>query len=152
MKILIPVIIALLSATPALACGVTTAGGIEIENAWSRASVGTDRPGVVYLTIRNTGPADDALMGVATTAADMPMLHETVVTDGIASMPHVMAVPVPAGATIALEPGGLHAMLMGLTQSLDLGATFPVTLMFRDAGAVAVDVQILGLAAKGPEC
>jgi copper(I)-binding protein len=152
MKILIPALIAVLSATPAFACGVTVADPIEIENPWSRASIGTDRPGVVYLTIRNTGAADDVLIGIATPAANMPMLHETVVTDGIASMPHVMAVPVPAGGTIALEPGGFHAMLMGLTKVLKKGATFPVTLTFQDAGAVTVDVEILGLGAKGPAC
>lgn len=152
MKILIPALIALLSATPALACEIVKVGAIEIEDAWSRASIGTDRPGVVYLTIRNTGAADDVLMGIATPAAGMPMLHETVVTDGIASMPHVMSVPVPAGSTIELEPGGFHAMLMGLTQKLEKGATFPVTLTFRDAGTVTVDVEILGMGAKGPEC
>ena len=152
MKTLLPALIALLCATPALACDVTRVDGIEIEHAWSRASIGTDRPGVVYLTIRNTGAAEDVLTGITTPAADMPMLHETVVTDGIASMPHVASVPVPAGGTIALEPGGFHAMLMGLTQVLEKGATFPVTLTFRDAGAVTVDVEILGLGAKGPEC
>ncbi|MDO8984420.1 copper chaperone PCu(A)C [Cypionkella sp.] len=152
MKILIPALMALMSATQAFACGGTVAGNIEIENPWSRASIGTDRPGVVYLTIRNIGPAADMLTSIATPVADMPMLHETVVTDGIASMPHVMAVSVPAKGAIALEPGGFHAMLMGLTQKLEKGATFPVTLTFRDAGAVTVDVEIRGLGAKGPEC
>ena len=152
MKILTAAVIAVLSATPALACDVARVGKIEIERAWSRASIGIDRPGVVYLTIRNTGAADDVLMGITTTVADRPMLHETVVTDGIASMPHVMSVPVPAGGTIALEPGGFHAMLMRLNQTLEKGATFPVTLTFQNAGAVTVDVEILGLGAKGPEC
>lgn len=152
MKILTAAVIAVLSATPALACDVARVDAIEIERAWSRASIGIDRPGVVYLTIRNTGTADDVLMGITTTVADRPMLHETVVMDGIASMPHVMSVPVPAGGTIALEPGGFHAMLMELTQTLEKGATFPVTLTFQNAGAVTVDVEILGLEAKGPEC
>ena len=152
MKILTAAVIAVLSATPALACDVARIGEIEVERAWSRASIGIDRPGVAYLTIRNTGIADDVLTGITTTVADMPMLHETVVTDGIASMPHVMSVPVPAGGMIALEPGGFHAMLMGLNQTLEKGATFPVTLTFQNAGAVTVDVEILGMGAKGPEC
>lgn len=152
MKILVPALIAFLAATPALACDVTRVGEIEIEHAWSRASIGTDRPGVVYLTIRNTGAVDDTLLGIATTVANAPMLHETVVTEGIASMPHVMSVPVPAGDILVLEPGGFHAMLMGLTQKLEKGASFPVTLTFQNAGEVKVDVEILGLGAKGPEC
>lgn len=33
------------------------------------------------------------------------MLHESVVTDGIASMPHAMSIPVLAGQSINLAPG-----------------------------------------------
>ena len=144
--------LALFVARPALACEVVRVGDIEVEHAWSRATIGADRPGVVYLSIRNTGSTDDALIGVATPIAGMPMLHETVVTDGIASLPHVMSVPVPAGGMIALEPGGFHAMLMGLNQTLEKGATFPVPLTFQNASAVTVDVEIPGMGAKGPEC
>lgn len=80
------------------------------------------------------------------------MLHETVVMDGIASMPHAMAVPVPAGQTVALAPGGFHGMLMGLTQALATGDTFPLTLTFQTAGEVTVTVDVLGMGAKGVEC
>lgn len=152
MKRLLPAAFALIFATPALACEVVRIGDIEIGHAWSRATIGADRPGVVYLTIRNTGSTDDALFGLVTPVAEMPMLHETVVTDGIASMPHAMSVPVPAGQTVALEPGGFHAMLMGLTEALDKGATFPLTLTFQNAGEVTVTVEVLALAAKGPDC
>jgi copper(I)-binding protein len=143
---------ALLLAAPALACGSVTAGDLTVSDAWSRASVGASRPGVLYLTIRNDGAQDDVLTGVATPAAARPMLHETLVTDGVASMAHVMAVPVPAGATVALAPGGLHAMLMDLAAPLAEGAAFPVTLTFERAGEVAVEAEVLALGAKGPEC
>ena len=102
----------------------------------------------MHLSIRNTGSTDDALIGVATPIAGMPMLHETVVTDGIASMPHAMSVPVPAGQTVALAPGGFHGMLMGLTQALEKGDTFPLTLSFETAGDVTVIVDVLGMGAK----
>ena len=142
----------LLLASPALACETWTVGDITVEHAWSRASIGADRPGIVYVTIRNEGAEDDALVAVATPAASMPMLHETVVTDGVARMPHAMSVPVPAGETVMLEPGGLHAMLNGLTAPLDEGATFPATLTFAGAGAVTVDVEVVALAGTGPAC
>jgi len=144
--------IALFAATPALACEVVKAGDLAVEHAWSRATVGMDRPAVVYLSIRNTGSVDDALIGVATPVAGMPMIHETVVTDGIASMPHAMSVPVPAGQTVELAPGGYHAMLMGLTQALKKGDSFPLTLTFQTAGAVTVTVDVLGMGARASEC
>jgi copper(I)-binding protein len=82
----------------------------------------------------------------------MPMLHETVVTDGIASMPHAMSIPVPAGESVELAPGGYHGMLMGLTATLAEGDSFPVTLTFQNAGEVVVNVEVLSLRAEGPDC
>jgi len=87
MKSLILSALLTLSATPVLACETFTLGDLTIEHAWSRATIGADRPGVFYVEITNNGSTDDALIGIATPAAGMPMLHETVVTDGIAPMP-----------------------------------------------------------------
>mgnify|MGYP002735320739 FL=1 len=73
-------------------------------------------------------------------------------TDGVASMPHTMSIPVPAGATIELAPGGFHGMLMGLTTALKEGDSFPVTLTFERAGEVTVDVEVVSMRAEGPSC
>jgi copper(I)-binding protein len=127
-------------------------GDLTIQHAWSRATIGADRPGVFYVEITNGGDEDDALTSIATPAAGMPMLHETVVTDGVASMPHAMSMPVPAGATSKLGPGGFHGMLMGLTAALKEGESFPVTLTFERAGEVTVDVEVVSMRAEGPSC
>lgn len=139
-------------ASSVLACDARTVGDLTIQHAWSRATIGADRPAVFYVEITNGGAEDDALTGIATPAAGMPMLHETVVTDGVASMPHTMSIPVPAGATIELAPGGFHGMLMGLTAALKEGGSFPVTLTFERAGEVTVDVEVVSMRAKGPSC
>ena len=55
------------------------------------------------------------------------------------------------GESVALEPGGLHAMLMRLQEPMTEGETFPLTLLFDDGGEVTVEVTILGIAARGPE-
>jgi hypothetical protein len=141
-----------LSAAPVLACETFTLGDLTIDHAWSRATIGADRPGVFYVEITNAGSTDDALIGIATPAAGMPMLHETVVTEGVASMPHAMSIPVPAGESVALAPGGYHGMLMGLTTALKEGDSFPVTLTFQNAGEVVVNVEVLSLRAEGPDC
>lgn len=141
-----------LFAGAAQACETVTLGDLSIGHAWSRATIGEGRPAVFYVEITNAGAADDALTGIATPAATMPMLHETVVTDGVASMPHAMSVPVLAGQTTELAPGGYHGMLMGLTSALKEGDSFPVTLTFAKAGAVTVNVEVLSLRAEGPEC
>jgi copper(I)-binding protein len=152
MKLLL--LAATLALTPlaAMACETATLGDLTIEHAWSKATIGAGRPGVFYVEIANKGSSDDALISIATPAADMPMLHETVVTDGVASMPHAMSIPVPAGQSVQLSPGGYHGMLMGLTTALKDGDSFPVTLTFEKAGEVTVNVDVLSLRAEGPDC
>lgn len=136
----------------AQACEAVKLGDLTIEHAWSRATIGAGRPAVFYVEIANAGADDDALTGISTPAASMPMLHETVVTNGVASMPHAMSVPVLAGQSTELAPGGYHGMLMGLTTALKEGDSFPVTLTFAKAGEVTVNVEVLSLRAEGPEC
>jgi copper(I)-binding protein len=133
MKSLILSALLALSATPVLACETFTLGDLTIEHAWSRATIGADRPGVFYVEITNNGSTDDALIGIATPAAGMPML-------------------VPAGQTVEMAPGGYHGMLMGLTATLAEGDIFPVTLTFQNAGEVVVNVEVLSLRAEGPDC
>ena len=142
----------IVSAPAAMACETVTIGDLTVEHAWSKATIGAGRPGVFYVGITNAGSADDALIGIATPAAGMPMLHETVVQDGIASMPHAMSIPVPAGQSVQLSPGGYHGMLMGLTTALKEGDSFPVTLIFEKAGEVTMNVDVLSLRAEGPAC
>ena len=141
-----------LSAPAAMACETVTIGDLTVEHAWSKATIGAGRPGIFYVEIKNAGSTDDALVGIATPLAAKPMLHETVVQDGIASMPHAMSVPVPAGQSVQLSPGGYHGMLMGLTNALKEGDSFPVTLIFEKAGEVTMNVDVLSLRAEGPDC
>ncbi|MBA3909931.1 MAG: hypothetical protein C0524_08585 [Rhodobacter sp.] len=141
-----------LTAPAAMACETVVVGDLTVENAWSKATIGAGRPGVFYVVITNTGSTDDALLGIASPVAGMPMLHETVIQDGVASMPHAMSIPVPAGQSVQLSPGGYHGMLMGLTTALKEGDSFPVTLSFEKAGEVTVNVEVLSLRAEGPDC
>lgn len=152
MKRVILTTILILAAPAAFACETAKVGDLTIEHAWSKATIGAERPAVFYVEIVNNGATDDSLVGIATPAAGMPMLHETVVTDGVASMPHAMSVPVPARQKAQLAPGGYHGMLMGLTAALKEGDRFPVTLTFEKSGEVTVNVDVLSLRAEGPDC
>ncbi len=54
----------------------------------------------------------------------------------------VEAIPVAAGGTVTLAPGGLHMMLIGLRQALKPGDSFPLTLRFEKAGPVETTVKV----------
>lgn len=125
---------------------------VVVEDAWARASIGTNRPGAAYMTVRNTGTDPVTLVGLETPLAMMPDIHETTIdANGVSSMGPVGEITIPAGESVLLEPGGMHAMLMRLHTKMVEGETFRLTLNFADGGTLTVDVPILGIAALGPE-
>ncbi len=128
------------------------AGDVVVENAWSRASIGTSRPGAAYMDIRNAGDENVTLTGLRTDLAGMPEIHLTSTNEqGVSSMSPVGEIAIAPGETVALAPGGMHAMLMQLRRPMEEGETFPLTLLFSDGGEVTVEVPIRGIAARGPD-
>lgn len=61
---------------------------------------------------------------------------------GMMTMAEVEKIPVAAGTTVALEPGGYHIMLMELAKPLVVGEKVKVTLTFEKAGDVVVEAEV----------
>ena len=146
----------------------TTEAAITLDGAWARTSPAMATAGAVYVEITNDGDTDDALVGVAVdpSVAAKAELHETTAADdsmgdgmdddgqgsgttmgedmggGMMEMQPVDEIPVPAGETVALEPGGYHIMLLELAAPLEVGATIEVTLTFEGAGEVVLEAEV----------
>ena len=113
---------------------------IEIDHPWSRATKG--QVGVIYMTIKNTGTADDRLVAAATPVAGTAGLHVSSEENGVMKMRPVPTIEVKAKGAAELSPGGVHVMLMGLKQPLQEGTSFPLSLTFEKAGKVEVTVAV----------
>ncbi|MDA0231744.1 MAG: copper chaperone PCu(A)C [Proteobacteria bacterium] len=124
------------------------AGGIQVEDAWARASLGTERPSVAYMTIRNGGHESDHLIGAKTPVAKRASVHESLLRDGVMKMRPAENIEIAPGSAVELEPGGLHLMLSFLQKKLVEGDAFPLTLTFEHAGDVRVHVVVAGMGAK----
>jgi copper(I)-binding protein len=123
--------------------GSSATGSMKVTGAWARPSMGMDRAGAAYLTIRNDTGSDDALIAVATPASATAELHETTTaSDGSMGMSPVDEIPVAAGGSATLEPGGFHIMLIDLTEPLVAGQKIDLTLTFRKAGEVKVSAEV----------
>lgn len=118
-------------------------GALTLSAFWSPASLGKGRPGAAYLVIENEGASADGLIEVTTPAAGMVMFHQSMVTDGVATMTEAGAPEIAPGASLTLEPGGLHLMLMHLAAPLDAGTSYLLTLTFAVAGTVTLEVPVL---------
>lgn len=119
-----------------------TLGSIKIDHPWSRATVEGIPNGVAYFVLENNGDTDDRLLSAASPVAETVELHTHIKDGEVMRMRQVENIDVPAGETVALEPGGLHVMLMGLKAPLQEGEMFPLTLEFDSAGTVTVDVLV----------
>lgn len=117
-------------------------GDMSIGQAWSRPTAEGMGMGVGYLTLVNRGKTADALVSASTPAAAAVEFHESTVVDGMARMRSRDEIPVAAGATVKLEPGGLHLMLVGLKAPLAAGSRVPLTLEFRHAGRIEVELSV----------
>ncbi|MFA8384178.1 MAG: copper chaperone PCu(A)C [Pelagibaca sp.] len=140
--------LALLATSPPVLAG---GEDVVIEDAWSRASIGTSRPGVAYMTLQNTGAEPVVVTGLRTNLAMMPMIHATTTdAQGVTRMSHMEEVEIAAGEAVALEPGGLHVMLMDLQRPMVEGESYALSVIFADGTEATVEVPILGIAARGP--
>lgn len=130
----------------ALACLVATAhdykaGAIAIAHPHARATVDGQSTAGAYMGFKNDGAADRLLSATAAVSSSVE-LHSMTRDGGMMRMRRLDAIELPAGATVMLEPGGLHMMFVGLKAPLRAGESFPLELRFEKAGKVLVQVRV----------
>lgn len=149
-------VIAVISLT-ASACG-DSEEGVTVEGAWARTSPMSAEAGAAYFEISSEDA--DVLIGASVDAdvAGEVQIHETTMVamdddsmddDGamegmgdVMQMREVGRIELPAGDRVVLEPGGLHIMLLGLAEPLEIGDTFDLTLDFETAPDQVVTVEV----------
>ena len=118
-------------------------GPLTFRDAWVRAAQagGTS---AAYMALTNGRVAPEVLTGVS--APDLTAsasLHETSSdASGMTGMQSLDSITIPAGGTVALEPGGYHIMLMDLTKELKAGDRVTLVLTFQQAGVVNVTAEV----------
>jgi periplasmic copper chaperone A len=139
----------LVLATVVLALGIGTAcaqsakiRAIEIGHPWAPAANKLSNS-AAYMRLVDTGPKPDELVSASSPVAQKVQLHVFDVENGIYGMHPVTAIAVtPGAAATILRPGGAHVMLEGLKQPLKVGESFPLSLTFKNAGKVQIEVSV----------
>jgi len=125
--------------------------GLEISQAWSRATPASAPVGVGYLALKNRGAEPDRLLGGSTEVAARVEVHEMSMDGGVMKMREVAGgLEVKPGETRELKPGGHHLMLMGLKRPLKEGESFRIRLEFAKSGAREVEFTVRGVGAAAP--
>jgi copper(I)-binding protein len=138
---------------------------ITIEEPWARAAAaigmgsegemggegemesGMDMQGrgatsAAYMIIKNGGRQADRLLEAQTDVASVVETHISEERDGVMVMSRVNGIEVPGQGAAELRPGGLHIMMIDLTQDLNPGDTINLTLIFEKSGPIQVSVPV----------
>ncbi|MBD9529777.1 copper chaperone PCu(A)C [Paracoccus sp. PAR01] len=105
-----------------------------------------------YLTIRNDGTAADRLIAVRSPQAGEVQIHEMTMNGAVMKMRALPdGLPIPAGGSIVLKPGGYHLMFMNVPAPFAEGQTVKATLVFEQAGEVALTFEVRAMRPAAPD-
>lgn len=133
---------ALLSSAPGDAHEIK-AGALVIQHPWSRQSPMHADVAAGFMTIVNTGSADDRLVSATAEISPTVQIHDMKMMGDVMKMVEIPeGIAIPAGATVELKPRSLHLMFLGVTRTPSEGEEFKGTLTFEKAGTVEVDFEV----------
>lgn len=112
---------------------------IRVTGAWARPGEGMS---AAYLQIHNDSPTHDDQLVAVRLESGHAEIHETQIENDVMRMRLAEIIEIPAGATIRLQPGGYHIMLMELENPLTEGDNFPLTLIFESGEEISVEAII----------
>jgi copper(I)-binding protein len=139
----------LVGGSVAWAAGVQV-GTVQVQEPWARATAPQAQAGGMFVTLTNHGAQAERLVAAESPVAVKTELHTHLHENGVMRMRAVAAIDLKPGETVALQPGGLHVMFMGLKQPLKAGEAIPVRLVFANAGAVDLTVPVRAAGAGAP--
>lgn len=100
-----------------------------VSNAWARATVPGQEVGAAYMSLKSTTNA--VLVKVETPTAGSVEIHLMSMKNSVMEMRMLDKLPLPAGKSVDLAPGGLHLMLFDLKKPLKSGEKLPFTLSIK---------------------
>ena len=123
--------------------GEALATNINLVDAWIKKPM----PGMMmtagFVEITNLSDNTLQLIDVRATLSKVAELHDMKMIDGVMKMRFAQqGWSIAAGETLALTPGGKHAMLMGLQQSLQTQQQVLLEFKFEGLGWMSVNAQV----------
>jgi len=100
------------------------------------------RPGAGYFTLR-TNRSPTTLISVTSPLVQRIELHQSM-AKGMAKITSPEDLSFSGNGQLSFEPGGKHAMLIGIHRSVKAGDRIPLTFTFDPVPAVTVEAEVRG--------
>lgn len=127
---------------------------VRVSDSWVRATVAQQKATGAFMQL--TSPADTKLISATSPVAAIVEVHEMAMENDVMRMRQIPSVAIPAGKSVALQPGGFHIMLINLKHQVKPGEKVPLTLTFENASGtretvnVSAQVRALNAVAQPP--
>lgn len=118
---------------------------LSVTNGWVTRPVAGVGNSAGYMQLTNTGHESLQIVAVHCEMAMHCHLHQVIHDHGIVRMKGVSEIVVLPNTTVKLEPGGLHVMVMGITEEFRHAKILPVELETQTGSRVRVELQIRGI-------
>lgn len=113
--------------------------GIEIKDAWIRASAQGSNT-ALFFEVMNNSNKPDTLFSAESKIAEVVEIHETYKRENdMMGMRRVNFVVIPPKSAVKFQPRDLHVMLIELKNDLRINDNCEVVLKFKNAGKVKID-------------
>lgn len=121
--------------------------GLEIKHIYATATAPGQPHGAVFIKqVKNKAGTSDRLVGGKAAVSKSVEVHQMVMDQNVMKMREIPGIEIPAKGHVSMDRGakeGYHLMLMNLTRPLADGERFPMTLIFQQAGALEVEVEVV---------
>jgi copper(I)-binding protein len=128
-----------------------TQDGVTVICPWAEATRPGDTTAPVYMWIHTDSRGDQQLIDALSEVSEGAEISGYVRVGGVLQRVRFQFLPVAAGRTLRLEPGGYQVLLTGLKTPLAPGPTFAMFLSFDPAAGLEVQVEVVPIGA-GPPC
>ncbi|RJP60653.1 MAG: copper chaperone PCu(A)C [Melioribacteraceae bacterium] len=116
--------------------------GIHIVDSWVRPAAMNRNTGV-FLRVMNHTNENDTLVKAISTIAEKTEVHETFKQgEDMMGMREVEYLVMEAGKVFVFKPMSYHIMLINLNETLTVGKTIDLTLIFKNAGEVKINAVV----------
>lgn len=115
---------------------------LTINNLWARPTSAALQNTAIYMNIENNNDFHDALLKVESNIAYKTTIHKTIYENSVSKMINIDKLIIPAHNIVRLAPGGIHIMLLKVTDKLTNGESFEIKLHFEKSGTIIAKVPV----------